>query len=70
MKKKSSVLIAKNRLRQLVTTDRVLCLPDSYDCIRKEIYNTLSKYIDITEDKFRIEIERTRLIIHFTGEDL
>ena len=43
MKKKSSVLIAKNRLRQLVTTDRVLCLPDSYDCIRKEIYNTLSK---------------------------
>ena len=70
MRKKSSGFIAKNRLRQLVTTDRVLCLPDSYDRIRMEIFNVLSKYIDITEDKFHIEIERKRLIIHFTGEDL
>ena len=70
MIKKSSVCIAKNRLKQLLTSDRVLCMPESYDKINKEIYNVLSKYIDITEDKFHIEIERTRLIIYFTGEDL
>ena len=70
MKRKSSVSIAKNRLKSLLTTDRVLCLPDSYDHISREIYNVLSKYIDVTEDKFQIEIERSRLIIYFTGEDL
>ena len=68
MLKKSSVSIAKNRLKQLVTADRVLCLPNSHDIICKELYNVLSKYIDFTEDDFHIEIQRTRILIHFTGE--
>lgn len=70
MIKKSSVSIAKNRLKHLITSDRVLCIPEAYDNIHREIYNILSKYIDVTEDNFQIKIERTRLIIYFTGEDL
>lgn len=70
MIKRSSVSIAKNRLKQLLTTDRVLCKPECYDIMSKEIYNIVSKYIDVTEDKFHIEIERTRLIIYYTGEEV
>ena len=69
MLRKSSVSIAKRRLKNLLTSDRVLCLPESYDHISREIYNVLSRYIDVTEDKFHIEFERTRLIIYYTGED-
>jgi len=69
MLKRSSVSIAKYRLKNLLTSDRVLCLPDSHDNISREIYNVLSKYIDVTEEKFHVKFERTRLIIYFTGED-
>ena len=70
MLKKSSVSIAKERLKHLVITDRVLCLPESYENICRELYNVLNKYITFTEDDFHIEIERKRILIYFTGEDL
>ena len=70
MLKKSSVSIAKNRLKTLVTADRVNCLPESYDNIRRELFHVLSRYIELTEDDFHIEIRRTNIIIYFTGEDL
>lgn len=70
MFRKSSVSIAKSRLRNLVTSDRVRTLPESHDMIRRELYNVLSRYIELTEDDFKIEIYRTHIIIHFTGEDL
>ncbi len=69
MLNKSSVSIAKKRLRTLVTSDRFLCLPESYDNICRELYNVLSKYIEFTKDDFHIEIKRTHIIIYFTGED-
>lgn len=69
MMKKSSVSVAKNRLKALVTSDRVQCLPDSYDNIRRELYETLSKYMGITEDEFNVEIERTHILISFSGEE-
>ena len=43
MMKKSSVSVAKNRLKALVTSDRVQCLPDSYENICRELYETLSR---------------------------
>jgi len=70
MLKKSSVSIAKNRLKNLVTSDRVSCLPESYDMIRRELYHVLSRYIELTEDDFYVEIQRTHIIIHITGENL
>ena len=68
MVKKSSVFIAKNRLKQLVSSDRMLCIPDSYETLSSELYKILSKYIDISEDSFRMEIKRTHILIHFSGE--
>jgi len=70
MFKKSSVSIAKERLLHLVTSDRVSILPESYDMISDELYHVLSRYIQITKDDFHIEINRTHIFIHFTGENL
>ena len=68
MLKQSSVSVAKNRLKALVTSDRVQCLPDSYESICRELYETISKYIEITE--FQVEIERTHIYINFLGEEI
>jgi len=70
MLKRSSVSIAKNRLKSLVTSDRVLCLPDSYDMICRELYHVLSRYIELTEDDFHVDFKRTHIIIQITGENL
>lgn len=69
MKGKSSVNIAKERIKALVTSDRVNCTPESYDKICRELYELLSKYIEFTEDDFRVEITRTHLLINFLGEE-
>lgn len=69
MLKKSSVSIAKNRLKLLVTSDRVQCMPESYESIQRELYGVLSKYMELTEDNFQVEIGRTNILIHFTGEE-
>lgn len=69
MLRKSSVNIAKDRIKALVTSDRVNCTPESYDKICKELYELLSKYIEFTEDDFRVEITRTHLLIDFAGEE-
>lgn len=69
MFKKSSVSIAKRRLKHLVTSDRVSCLPESHDIISRELYNVLSRYISIPKDNFNIEINRNNILIHFTGEE-
>ena len=70
MFKKSSVSIAKERLLHLVTSDRVSMLPESYDMIYNDLYRVLSKYIEFTKDDFHVEINRTHIFIHFTGENL
>lgn len=68
MQRKSSVKIAKDRIKALVTSDRVNCTPEAYDKICRELYELLSKYIEFTEDDFRVEITRTYLHIDFSGE--
>lgn len=69
MLKKSSVAVAKTRLKMLVTSDRVCCAPDDYDNICRELYQALSKYLEITEDDFKVEIYRTHILISLTGEE-
>lgn len=70
MFKKSSVSIAKDRLHHLVVSDRIDILPESHDMICNDLYQVLSRYIKITKDDFHVEINRTHIFIHFTGENL
>ena len=69
MLRKSSVSIAKNRLKALVTSDRVFCTPDACDNICRELYESLSKYMELTEEDFQVEINRTQVVITFAGEE-
>ena len=43
----ASVFIAKDRLRNLLVSDRVNCTHDSFEKMEKDLYRTISKYIDI-----------------------
>lgn len=69
MLKRSSVSIAKNRLRTLVLSDRVQCVPSAYENIQRELYEALSKYMELTEEEFKVEINRTQVVITFAGEE-
>lgn len=69
MLKNSSVSIAKNRLRTLVISDRVQCTPSAYENICKDLYETLSKYMELTEDDFQVEINRSQIVIKIAGEE-
>ena len=69
MLRKSSVSVAKDRLRMLVTSARVKCAPEDYDNMCRELYQSLSKYIELTEDNFRVDIYRTEILISFAGEE-
>ena len=69
MLKSSSVSIVKNRLRALVVSDRVQCTPSVYDHICRDLYQTLSKYVELTEDDFQVEINRSQIVIRIAGEE-
>ena len=69
MQRKSSVNIARDRIRALVTSDRVNCTPEAYDKICRELHEVLSKYIEFTEDNFHVQITRPHLLIDFSGEE-
>ena len=68
MVRRSSVRIAKDRLKVLVGTDRMQCKPDFYEKISRELYQTLSKYIEITPEEFEVSYTRTHVHIKFTGK--
>lgn len=65
----SSVSVAKSRLKTLVTSDRVCCAPCDYDKICRELYSSLSKYIEITEEAFKVDICRNYIRITFAGDE-
>lgn len=67
--KSSSVAVAKNRLKTLLTSDRVCCAPNDYDNICRELFSSLSKYMELSEDTFRVEICRTHILITFAGDE-
>lgn len=69
MLRKSSVSIARDRVKALVVSDRVHCTPDVYENICRELHSALSKYIEFTEDDFQVNINRTQVIITFAGEE-
>ncbi len=69
MNRRPSVKIARSRVRTLVTCDRVNCDPQAYGQICRELYELLARYIEFTEDDFDVEITRTKVIIHISGEE-
>lgn len=69
MIRKSSVSIARDRVRALVISDRFQCSTGSCDDIERDLYETLSKYMELTEDNFHVEMTRTYIKIDFSGEE-
>ena len=63
MLKKSSVSVAKSRLKLLIVSDRISCSPIEYENISRDLFQTLSKY------NFHVEIYRTHIFISYVGEE-
>ena len=53
----------------MVISDRVQCTPSAYEHICKDLYETLSKYMELTEDDFQVEINRSQIVIKIAGEE-
>lgn len=66
--KKSSVAVAKDRLKVLLISDRANCTPDTFEKMRDELYFTVSKYIEVTPEVFDVEITQSNISIRLAGE--
>ena len=63
-----SVQIAKDRLHDLLSADRLKCTPDMAEKLSSDIYYTRSKYIEIRRENFDLRITRSDIHIKYTGE--
>ena len=54
MKRNDSVSVAKDRLRELLVSDRVNCTPDTFEKIHAELFQTISKYMEIRKKSFGV----------------
>lgn len=63
-----SVPIARERLKNLLISDRIQCTPDAVDRLSSDLYYTVSKYMEIKPEDFHIEITRTDIHIQYMGE--
>ena len=64
-----SVFVAKERLKNLLIADRIQCTPDTADRLTKDLYLTVSKYMEMTAEYFDIEITRSDIHIKYAGEN-
>ena len=64
-----SVYVAKERLKNLLVSDRIQCTQDSVERLTKDLYQTVSKYMEIEQDKITIEITRNDIHIKYMGEN-
>ncbi len=68
--KNGSVLIAKDRLKSLLVSDRVNCTPDTFEKIHTELFQIISKYIEIIPEEFDVKMTNSYIHITLMGEDL
>lgn len=68
--KNGSVLIAKDRLKSLLVSDRTCCTPDTFEKIHTELFQTISKYFEVAPEEFDIKMTNTYIHITLAGEDL
>lgn len=66
--RRPSVMIARERLKALIVSDRVQCQPDTYEFLCSELFRTISKHMKVTEEQFDVEITRSKITILLTGE--
>lgn len=67
--KNGSVLIAKDRLKSLLVSDRVNCTPDTFEKIQSELLQTISKYFEIIPEEFDVQITNSYIHITLSGEN-
>ncbi len=63
-----SVSVAKERLKNLLISDRMQCAPEVVDKLEGDLYHTVSKYLDIQRENFDITVTRTDIHIKYMGE--
>ncbi|MEE1315521.1 MAG: cell division topological specificity factor MinE [Faecalimonas sp.] len=68
--KMASVLVAKDRLKVLLVSDRINCTPDALEKLKLELYHTVSKYLSVTKEQFEVELDHSEIHIRLTGEDV
>lgn len=64
-----SVDIAKDRLKVLLISDRVNCTPDTLEKVRHDLYITISRYMEITEENFDVQMTNSYIYIKLTGDE-
>ena len=52
-----SVFVAKERLKNLLISDRMQCTPDAAERLTKDLYLTVSKYMEIEGENFELQID-------------
>ena len=55
----SSGSIAKDRLKLVLVSDRAGCSPEIMEMIKNDIIAVISKYFDVSEEDFDVEIKNT-----------
>ena len=70
MKRRASVPIARERLRVLLGSDRISCTSGSLEKMEHELYNVVSKYLEITKEEFEVQVTHSYIHIRITGEEL
>lgn len=64
-----SVAIAKDRLKNLLMSDRIKCTQDMTERLSKDLYQVIAKYMELDPEKVTIEITRNDIHIKYTGEN-
>ena len=67
-KRKTSGTFARERLRMLLMTDRISLSADLTEKIEKDIYRSLSRYLEIEESGGIVQFEKSRNNLH--GRDI
>lgn len=48
--------IAKERIKNIIVSDRVQCTPEVLELIKHDLLHTISKYIKVDKEKFYVTI--------------
>ena len=64
-----SVAIAKDRLKNLLMSDRIQSTQDMTERLSKDLYQVIAKYMELDPEKVTIEITRNDIHIKYTGEN-
>ena len=57
-KKKKSGVVAKDRLKILLISDRINCSPQTLNFIKQDLIKSISKYMSIDEEHMEIVLKR------------